>query len=160
MASNHFTRSDAFVMLMYQMDDLSLSSIIHYLKYKEDKTLKEMLELLKKLPQTSTVLKFGQGVRKSLELRSFKHMPDDILDDLEKEFGDDARRRKLRANDRKQEKRMNVAYKRSEKRNLILHRNQAKCSSTCKADSNKVVHHKAATHKEEKVYYTMDDLFY
>ena len=159
MASNHFTRSDAFVMLMYQMEDLSLSSIIDYLKYKEYKTLKEMLELLEQLPQTLTALKFGQALRTSLELRSFKNMHDDIPDDLEKHFRD-VRRGKLRANDREREKHMNVVYKRSKKREQILHENQEKCSSTCKADANKVVHRKAATRKEGKVYYTMDDVRY
>jgi hypothetical protein len=154
------SRSDAFVMLMHQMEGLSLLSIIDYWKYKEDKFLQEMVELLEQLPQTPTALKFGQALRTSLELRSFKYMPDDIPDDLEKNFGDHARRGKLRANDRERKKHMNVVYKRSKKREQILHQNQEKCSSTCKADANKVVHRKAATRKEGKVYYTMDDVRY
>jgi hypothetical protein len=148
------------------MEHLSLLSIIDYWKYKEDKTLKEMLELLGQLPQTLTALKFGQALRTSLELRSFKHMPDDIPDDLQKDFGNHARRGKLRANDREREKHMNVVYKRSEKREKILHQNQAGSNSTCKADSNKAATRKAATRKavhrkeEKKVYYSMDDAHY
>ena len=120
-----------------------------------------MLELLEQLPQTLTALKFGQGLRKSLKLRSFKHMPDDIPDDSQKDFGDHARRGKLLANYKEREKHMNVAYKRSEKREQILHQNQAGSNSTCKADANKAATRKAATRKEEKkVYYSMDDACY
>jgi hypothetical protein len=158
---NRSSRLDAFVMRLCMSKDWSLSSIIHDLKYKEDETLKEMLELLEQLPQTLTALKFGQGLRKSLELRSFKHMPDDIPDDSQKDFGDHARRVKLRANDRGREKHMNVAYKRSEKREKILHQNQAGSNSTCKADSNKAASRKAVHRKKEKkVYYSMDDAHY
>lgn len=148
-------RLDAFRMLVFMMNEFSHYSIVDYLKHREDGELQEMVELLKQLPQGMAVLKFTQEVTESMYLRSFKHMPNDKLDDSPKDFSGQTHKGKLHAMYREREKHMNVACKRREKREQILHETQAKCSSTCKAGANKVVHR-----KEKKVYLSMDDMRY
>lgn len=138
---------DALQMLVFMMHKFSNSLIVDYLKRKEDEELQKKLELLKQLTQDMAVLKFGQALRTSLELRSFKYMPDDTLDESPKDFSGHTHTGKLHAMYREREKHMNVACKRRKKREEILHQSQAKCTSTCKTDANRVVYHKAIHRK-------------